>query len=360
MNTARRTLPAPRKDLSKVCKRPRTTTPPLISTPDTAIMEVEDLFTSMRDDDVQLEFPTPPRPSEQQQQQSSDTRVNHYYTEVQQQLPPLPQHSQAVERKNTAAWKPRLLIRQVYKLGTDASVVIGLESVRDYNASICVVNNYCSINIRMNDLISLRSMSIQATVDRYFNEATTFKPIFMKNCVIVPNVENTIMIYNHSVVSDKSCWWNKKSVRTSSESGGVPLGVCGWNSLKCHLDSIESYYNICVECSDTVQNLLLRYANFLTEHYRSDTFLSGNIVAGPVGKREVTLNQDYVQRITNDMPLFLQELNKERLPPERYQLEPLPALHPTLLTWLDSEIRHYCAPNLVQAVLDNLKFHYIW
>ena len=333
---AARSVPAPRKDLQKVRKRKSSTRPsqplkPMESgteqhRPSTKpfTMSLEDLIATLNDDNAQ---PSPP-----------PLPIVNYYTYEPPPPPPPPQVPQTAELNK----EPRLLVRQAYKLTFDTSVVIGVECVKDYNPSIYLVNRHLSVVIPIEDLFWLRSITIITAIDRYFSENLHFEPICNKTvCIEALLNQKTVRIVN------RTCW----TEMSNEPHEGLHLNVGGWTALKKHYDCIESYYNVCSELSLTTHYLTYRYARYLASHYYKSEDSSLESDTSP-------LDPAVVNFVSADLPNFLRELSVRRLPaeeqPQWYQTTPL---REALTPWLDSEVRRYCVPNIVEEVLEHLKYY---
>lgn len=293
MDSAQHTVPTAHKDLSKVVKRKRSRSVRSVRTPAvnkedwpdvtvvTPAMDIESLLATLSEDTALMNCTSPPpQPAAPPPQQ---TKVCYY--------------SQPEKVKKST--EPRLLIRQAYKLAAEACAVVGLESVSDYKPSIYIVTDQSSVSLNLSDLVSLRSNTVVATVERYLNETNFFKPLYMNKCIIESSSGGTITISNYHVDG----WWKTKKSENHivKDTEGITLSIHGWNSLKRYFDCIESYYSICTECSATVDYLMDRYAQFFVRHYRYEVFNCNK-----------SLSAESIQRISCDLPLFLQELNEKR------------------------------------------------
>lgn len=363
----------PRKDLTKVNKRVKSTNretkkkkSPLTTAVESILspshhntMDLDMLLASLTDnasDTVPYKTmattsappPPPPQPSTVQ---PSACQANNYYTYKTSSPSSLPAAKQ---------WKPRLLIRQAYRLGDGNDIVIGLESTGDYKPSIYLVGETGSALLTIEDLLGLRSLMENRTICEYLTDKkSVFESVLLDTIAVSPARNGLLCVYNFHM--------KPNNIYNTELIGNEPMNVCHesspplflhqthWNALKGILDCVESYYSTCAECSRTVHYLIHRYTRYFTKHYRARALISKNTsAAGPT-----SLNSELTQIITADLPTILQyQLNETRIPMEPSQdgwYNPTP-LRTAMIPWIDAEVRRYCASNILDSVLDTLTY----
>lgn len=262
------------------------------------------------------------------------------------------------------------------------------------------MNRLTSITLTIEDLLSIRSASVSGVLDKYFcssnnnnnnrNDESTptsiFTPFYLDTILIEPLVSNGKLVismcnyevrthpkqnvYSNRVGSNKQ--HDAEIIRRTS---AILLYVSGWNSLKRVFDCIESYYNMCAECSPVVESLIVRYSRLFEKHYRATVLLStsnSNYIMSTSTSPMLKLPLETVRHITSDLPLFLSEINERRLPPQssfpynisaaeeqQRQSVEITTLRQALMPWIDSEVRRFCAANICESVLQYLKYNVI-
>lgn len=406
MEVLKRTLPAPCKDLNKLLpkrKRKAPPQPPLSrqqSPPDPPKMSalnktdfLESLLAEMHDENAcDVSPPLPPR---------SYPQINYYTTAVAVDPAALDvcqngdraasaaasatattsidsthTASAAATQTRRTCIEPRLLLRQAYKIATDASAVVGLESIRDFKPSIYLVNQQAdSVSLTFEDFLSLRCSSVCQAIDRYLSPTDVgynhhnelFTPYYLDTVLVEP-VQNgsdyAIALCNyHMKTGDRYC--NRVLPRVYCESDIVRqdyviyLRPAGWTAFKRIFDCVETYFNLCLECCPVVQHLINRYSRFLTKHYKTKALLAtSNCLLNTIPP---SLEQELIHYVSKDLPLFIEDLNESRLSSEKidYFYESSP-LRQALTPWIDAEVRRFCVLNIVECVLENLKYVARW
>lgn len=388
-------------------------------------VDYEALVASLTDE-AMLELPPPPPPLPQQQQQPLAVTSNnnnylttssgdgigstqvHYYTYAPQsaaaapstlyyqQNQPHPPQSAAkvisyIPSTTTASaaatstttstsqdqqeWEPRLLLRQLYKVSNQADAVIGLESSRDYRASIYLVNAQSCVNVSIDDLLSVQSSRVVNAVDKFFFNGSIFSTFYFDTILVEVTAGggSTISICNYTVKLPQTAaaaagrGGGGAGVRSSPDvcrqtSTPLQLTVKGWNDLKRLFNCIESYYRICLVCSPTIQSLITRYRNYFVKHYRNAILLTVSPSSSAGNNSLLKIPSGSYQHINVDLPLALRELDERRLPTaeqegdNEYQQTLASTL---LLPWMDAEVRRFCAPNICASVLQEIKYDLI-
>jgi len=338
----RRIVPVARKDLRRIVKRKRVATPRVKNVPTSAAApatappdDIEQLLASLNDE-AMLETPAPV---------TTSTQVNYYTYPENPPLPSLPQTlpppppppPSQLQTSPTASAKvqqPRLLIRQAYKLGTEARVVVGLESEGGYDATIHLVNAQDHITLTFEDLLCLRGSAVTSVVKRCMDGFELFQPLYLDTVLLEPLVSGGgIVLTNYALQDDL--------YSPERRSSSLTLHFDAWASFEKTFDCVESYFRICEECSSVVQSLVCRYTDYLTTHYRRRM-----LITSP----RPYLSPEVIQYVSMDLPQFLRELNEYRLP----KRDSTPA-QTIMSPWLDAEVRRFCVTSIVDNVLDSIR-----
>lgn len=234
------------------------------------------------------------------------------------------------------------------------------------------MNNQTSITLTYEDLLSLRSVAVGRAVDKFFHEGMPFSTAYMDTVLVEPCGNNTIALCNYqmqpkTVINRHSLGRGESDILRQTST--VILHPTGWSALKRLFDCMESYYNICAECSPIVRSLVARYCQYLSRHYRTRAMLTANTSgngagcnnASPISSGVNHLDSDLVRHIHSDLPTHLQELDERRLPSSDSMLDSsldYNAVRYSMTTWIDSEVRRYCGPNIVDSVIENL-IHFV-
>lgn len=220
-------------------------------------------------------------------------------------------------------WEPRLLLRQLYKVGNQADAVIGLESSRDYRASIYLVNAQSCVNVSIDDLLSVQSSRVVNAVDKFFFNGSIFSTFYFDTILVEVTADggSTISICNYTVKLPQTAAvrGGGGGVRSSPDvcrqtSPPLQLTVKGWNDLKRLFNCIESYYRVCLVCSPTIQSLITRYRNYFVKHYRNAIVLTVSPANSAGNNGLLKIPSGSYQHINVDLPLALRELDERRLP----------------------------------------------
>lgn len=324
------------------------------------------------------EAPTTPVPTV-----PTDSRLENLTTaSALQQLPHQSQQTSAAARR--ICIEPRLLLRQAYKIGNEASAVIGLESSRDYKPAVYLVNSQAdSVSLTFEDFLSIRCSSVYQSIEQYFvsnnnnicvgsdridHNIELFTPFYLDTILVEPvqngGSEHAIALCNyHMKIGDR--YSNRVLPKTFNETDIVRqdfviyLNPAGWLAFKRIFDCIETYYSLCTECSPVVQHLISRYSRFLTKHYKTKALLStSNCLLNTIPP---SLEQELIYYVSKDLPLFIEDLNVSRVVSEKadYFYE-ITALRQAMTPWIDAEVRRFCVANIVESVLENLKYVARW
>lgn len=295
---------------------------------------------------------------------SIQPKVN-YYKYAKDQQPPQQQESSQQQSENISSAveeKPRLLIRQVYKLVTEACVVVGLEW-DNCQAAIYFTNEASNVRLTFEDLIAIQSVNVSSVVDRYFGNTKNnyFQPFYLNSLVIEVDEDGgdggSISLCNFTAKSCSPIITAENVVK--HESRRLTLHQDGWSALKRLFASIETYYSICVGCTPVAQYLMARYSRYLSRHYRAYALLSAS------SSGAAALSQDLIRYVKSDLPLFMQNLTVKRLPVDIrsdfwFDNDASSTPHSVLMPWIDAEVRRYCVPLITDSVLDNLKYVGKW
>lgn len=264
------------------------------------------------------------------------------------------------------SWEPHLLLRQIYKVANQAHAAVGLDSIKDFSPSICLVNNQTSIELTFEDLLSLQSSTVHHSINKFYSDETPFNPFYLHTVILEPRPNGLVSFCNYRL-RNKPVNHNLNSVtlsRPSNESDiirqtpRVVLQNDGWISFKRLFPSLESYFNILLEINPTVQFLISRYTRYFTKHYKVMALLSSNTTNDLAS---MTLDKQLVRHITSDLPRLLSDLNERRLPAESQDFwYERTALRTSMLPWIDSEVRRFCVANIIEAVLENMKYLSKW
>ena len=367
-------IPAARKDINKLKrkrsksvsnpseKRSRTST----NTSTTTLAATMDLEAIL----AELEGPCEP-----QDPSTNQTQV-HYYTYMPQQQygyqttpqqpvsyktqePQQGHEASAESLKHGSARKlqlePKLLLRQMYRLYNHTDVVVGLESSCGYNATIYLVSSQASVNFTIEDLLSVRSISVLGVLDEYFNNSSAqpFQSFYFNTVLIKAGHNKTVSICNYQVrASPLQRQVLDRDVLCQTTS--LMLYASGWNALKRSFDCIESYFRICQECSPIVQHLITRYCQYFTKHYKTAVLLSAATNKNDNGTLKVPLEIE--RHITKDLPLFLADFDESRLPYSGGWDFQTSQLQVSLTPWIDSEVRKFCSSTICEAVFQDIKY----
>lgn len=338
MASVEHSIPAPRKDLSKVTKRKRSAPKP---TADAATDTTADLGTDLDMDLILAALTDEARPQYYAPEKPTETRVNYCTYANNVQLKPR---------------EPRLLLRQAYKIATEAYAVVGLESKGDYDPSIYLVNDISSVRLTFEDLISLSSVSVVSAVEKLFKDSVGFQPFHLDKITVEVSATGGLYFYNYDV-------YNYKQISAESQAPRPPNGLylqrIGWNAFKRLFECIENYYKLCAEVSTLVPHLVDRYSKYFTRRYKPKALLltSNTSSMYPVP----ALSPDMKQLVTTELPLDLKTLCEYRLPvePQSHWYSSSP-LREALTPWVDAEVRRYCVVNIIDSVLESLKHAARW
>jgi len=333
MASVERTVPAPRKDLNKKRRRATPQKPPV---EDPVALDMESLLATLTDDAT-------PLPDYYTYEEPPQTKVN-YCTYNVQPRPKIPE--------------PRLLLRQAYKLATEAYAVVGLESKGDFEPSIYLVNDTSNVKITFEDFMSLTGVCVVSSVNRLFDESVPFQPVHLDKITVEVSATRGLHIYNYDIRSYKQFTVSGETEPPRFPSG-LHLQKDGWTALTRMFDCIENYYKLCAELSMLVPHLIDRYSRYFVRRYKPQALLLTTNTSSmyPVP----SLNPDMKQFVTTELPTNIKALSEYRLPVELqthwYQTSPL---REALTPWVDAEVRRYCIPNIIDSVLDGLKYAARW
>lgn len=284
--------------------------------------------------------------------------------------------------QDSQEWEPRLLLRQLYKVSNQADAVVGLESSRDYRASIYLVNAQSCVNVSIDDLLSVQSSRVINAVDKFFFNGSIFATFYFDTILVEVTASggSSISICNYTVKLPQTASSrggggggplpsSSPDVSRQTTSPPLQLTVKGWNDFKRLFNCIESYYRICLFCSPTIQSLITRYRNYFVKHYRNAILLtvsqsSSSGSSNSANSSLLKIPSGSYQHINVDLPSALRELDERRLPAataEEQQQDEQPSLASStlLLPWMDAEVRRFCAPNICSAVLREIKYDLI-
>lgn len=296
----------------------------------------------------------------------ANTQVHYYYSNNA-SLPQVPSKSCKTPLQQPRSWEPRLLLRQSYKVSTQADAVIGLECSLDFKASIYLVSSQTSVNISIEDLIGLRTAA--NTIDKYFDGTVQFPPMYFNSVLLETAItetgEHVISLSNFEVRVQQSTFrtamggGKQQASDNVCQSPAILLHSTGWSAFKRLFDCIEVYFNILQsECSPSVQYLTTRYCKYFVRHYQTLVQLKFNEQNLASNQSALKLPVDTVRHISTDLPLVLAELNEKRISSsdqESQWFESTPSRQ-ALLPWIDAEVRRFCVPNICDNVLQDLKY----
>lgn len=388
---AKKTFTAARKDLYKVRRRTsKSQTSRKLTAPastltmpiGSASLDLEQLLADLSDNAIPE--PTVPSSAECVYDTSKAPPNVFYYTmdpATQHYARPVPPNPpQPPPTMESPDQEPRLLMRQIYRIANQADAVIGLECTRNRKASIYLVNNNSSVNLTLEDVLSLRGKCASVTIDNYFSSGNEFSPIYLDTVVIESCGNGNIIVGNYLITQSRDYFTTQKRMylHDEAQSANLPQGVDifrhssrvvfnadGWKSLRRMFDAIEHYYGICLECSPVIQQLIQRYGRFFSRNYRTKAIINTYTKQQASAENQNPANSDFplsvspdlTRQILADLPYHLSDIHEWRLPLEPhldnwYERSPL---RQSLLPWIDAEVRRFCVSNIAASIVDQLQ-----
>lgn len=234
--------------------------------------------------------------------------------------------------------QPRLLLRQAYKLASEACMVVGLEAEGEYNATIRLANGKEHLTLTFEDLLCLRGSAVASAVKKYFEDYELFLPLYLDSILVESKPNGGGVVFtNYSLPANPSA----QDYTLDRRSSSLILRYEGWTSLEKSFDCIESYFLICLHCAPSVKSLVARYINYLTSYYRRRLIPTTQV------------NAETIEFVSTELPQFMRELNISRIPPQTPVDSDAARLF--MMPWIDAEVRRYCTNNIVKNVINDLR-----